>query len=63
LDPADPARLSTFVYRNFDRTAIDDYLGGMARLDPTVRYLIAHPSARIVHDGMLGDGRDELTRS
>lgn len=63
LDPADPSKLSTFVCRNFDRKAIAEYLGGMASLDPTVRYLIAHPSARIVHDGMLGNGGDDITRS
>lgn len=63
LNPADPSRLSTFVCRNFDRKTIDEYLGGMASLDPTVRYLITHPSARIVHDGLLGGGRDEMTRN
>jgi DNA-binding CsgD family transcriptional regulator len=53
----------TFVSINFDQRAVDDYLGGMARLDPTVRYLLAHPKAAIVHDGMLGAGDDEDTRT
>lgn len=35
----------------------------MASLDPTVRYLIEHPHSSIVHDGMLGDGRDEDSRA
>lgn len=52
----------TFITINFDRKAVDEYLGGMAPLDPTVRYLLAHPQDRIVHDGMLGSGRDEQTR-
>jgi DNA-binding CsgD family transcriptional regulator len=41
---------------------VDDYLGGIASLDPTVRYLLAHPKTPIVHDGMLGPGQDEDTR-
>ncbi|HXS21939.1 MAG TPA: hypothetical protein VN735_11960 [Steroidobacteraceae bacterium] len=52
----------TFITINFDRKAVDEYLGGMAPLDPTVRYLVAHPRESIVHDGMLGSGRDEETR-
>lgn len=52
----------TFVVVNFDQRAVDDYLGGMARLDPTVRYLLAHPGEPIVHDGVLGQDEDDDTR-
>lgn len=52
----------TFVSINFDQRVVDDYLGGIASLDPTVRYLLAHPKTPIVHDGMLGPGQDEDTR-
>lgn len=63
LDRSKPSLLHpTFIAINFDRKAIDEYLGGMAPLDPTVRYLVAHPQESIVHDGMLGSGRDEETR-
>ena len=59
---AQASRLSTFVSINFDQRAIDEYLGGMASLDPTLRYLLAHPKDSIVHDGLLGPGDDEDTR-
>ena len=63
LDRSRPSLLHpTFITINFDRKAVDEYLGGMAPLDPTVRYLVAHPRESIVHDGMLGSGRDEETR-
>lgn len=63
LDRSSPSLLHpTFITINFDRKAVDEYLGGMAPLDPTVRYLVAHPQESIVHDGMLGSGRDEQTR-
>jgi DNA-binding CsgD family transcriptional regulator/PAS domain-containing protein len=63
LDRGSPSLLHpTFITINFDRKAVDEYLGGMAPLDPTVRYLVAHPNDSIVHDGMLGSGRDEQTR-
>lgn len=63
LDSRQGSRLSTFLSINFDARAIADYLGGMASLDPTVRYLLAHPQHSIVHDGMLGPGNDGDTRS
>jgi DNA-binding CsgD family transcriptional regulator/PAS domain-containing protein len=62
LDGSDESRLTTFVSINFDRRVVSEYTGGMARLDPTVRYLLAHPHESIVHDGMLGPGLDEDTR-
>ena len=63
LDNSRRSRLSTFLSINFDARAIADYLGGMAALDPTVRHLLAHPRDSIVHDGMLGPGDDEDTRT
>lgn len=63
LDSRQGSRLSTFLSINFDARAIADYLGGMASLDPTVRHLLARPRDAIVHDGMLGPGDDEDTRS
>ena len=63
LDRGSPSLLHpTFITINFDRKAVDEYLGGMAPLDPTVRYLLTHPQDAIVHDGLLGSGRDEETR-
>src|SRR6185312_659807 len=63
LDRSSPSPLHpAFISINFDRKAVDEYVGGMASLDPTVRYLLAHPGDSIVHDGMLGNGRDEETR-
>lgn len=35
----------------------------MATLDPTVRYLVVHPTQAIVHDGLLTDQRDNDTRA
>lgn len=61
LDAPD-SRLSTFVSINFETRAVNEYLQGMARMDPTVRYLLEHPRESIVHDGMLGAGRDEPSR-
>jgi DNA-binding CsgD family transcriptional regulator len=62
LDAASRSLDPTFVSINFDQRAVDDCLGGLASLDPTVRYLLAHPRTDIVHDGMLGPGDDEDTR-
>ncbi len=62
LDGSRGALHPTFVTINFDPRAVQDYIGGMASLDPTVRYLLAHPRESIVHDGMLGPGNDEVTR-
>jgi DNA-binding CsgD family transcriptional regulator len=62
LDAASRTLHPTFVSINFDQRAVDDYVGGMAALDPTVRYLLSHPEAGIVHDDLLGPGDDEKTR-
>ncbi len=63
LDRSPGPRLPTFVYLNFDPTVIEQYVGWVAPLDPTVRHLIAHPEQSIVHDGLLGSGRDEDSRA
>jgi hypothetical protein len=47
--------LPTFLCVNFDQHNIDEYLSGMAALDPTNRYLIHHPQEVIVHDGIVPD--------
>jgi hypothetical protein len=62
LDAGAKSLHPTFVSINFDQRVVDDYLSGIANLDPTVRYLLAHPKAEIVHDEMLGPGDDEGTR-
>lgn len=62
LDAGSGSLHPTFVSINFDQRVVDDYVGGVASLDPTVRFLLAHPAATIVHDGMLGPGDDEDTR-
>jgi hypothetical protein len=43
LDAGSGSLHPTFVSINFDQRAVDDYLSGMANLDPTVRYLLTHP--------------------
>jgi hypothetical protein len=62
LDAGSRSLHPTFVSINFDQRVVDHYVGGIASLDPTVRYLLAHPKADIVHDGMLGPGQDDDTR-
>ena len=62
LDGAAEALDPAFTVINFDPKAVAEYVNGMARLDPTVRHLLAHPNHSIVHDGMLGDDADEQTR-
>lgn len=57
LDGANGAELPIFVYTNFESSFIDEYLAQMAPLDPTVRYLLAHPDETIVHDGLVIDER------
>lgn len=57
------ASLPTFTHINFDPRIIEEYVGGVARLDPTVRYLVAHPQERVVHDGLLPESHDSDTRA
>ena len=65
LDGPDSPRLPTFISINFDPHSVQQYLGGMAAIDPTNRYLLGHPQQAIVHDGLLGDKytRDRDTRA
>lgn len=56
-------RLPTFTFINFDPAAVREYLESTAQLDPTVRYLAAHPREAIVHDGLLRNSRDEASRA
>lgn len=63
LDGSRTPCLPTFLYINFDQASIAEYVGGMAPLDPTVRYLVANPRQAIVHDGLLPDGGDEKSRA
>jgi DNA-binding CsgD family transcriptional regulator len=63
LDGSEDPRLPTFLCINFDQKSIQEYLNGMAALDPTVRYLVAHPQQAVVHDGLLSDGRDPDSRA
>jgi DNA-binding CsgD family transcriptional regulator len=56
LDASEQPRLPTFIALNFESNFIEDYLVNMARVDPTVQYLVRHPSTPIVHDGLvIGD--------
>ncbi len=63
LDSSRGSLHPTFISINFDPRAVDEYLGGMAALDPTVRFLLKHPGATIVHDGLLGPQDDDDTRA
>lgn len=63
LDGSDRPHLPTFITVNFDQESINQYLNGMAGLDPTVHYLVEHPQQAIVHDGLLTDRRDKDTRA
>jgi DNA-binding CsgD family transcriptional regulator len=59
LDTSEQPRLPTFLYINFDPAGIQEYLERMAALDPTVRYLVAHPNQPIVHDGLVITEREK----
>lgn len=50
IDRSDEPRFSTFAVRNFEKAFIDEYLQGMMAHDPTVRYIVAHPHERLIHD-------------
>jgi len=59
LDGSAQPRLPVFDYINFDPAFIDEYLDHMVSLDPTVEYLVAHPGAPIVHDGLFITEREK----
>lgn len=59
LDGSDQPRLPTFTTVNFDAQFIEMYLKDMVPLDPTVQYLVRHPSQPIVHDGLVITEREK----
>jgi len=59
LDGSEQPRLPTFICFNFDLKIIEEYLDHVAPLDPTVRYLVAHPQEPIVHDGLVISEREK----
>ncbi|MDO9600240.1 MAG: hypothetical protein Q7J47_21175 [Azoarcus sp.] len=59
LDGSGQPRLPTFSYINLDPQLIEEYLDGMAQHDPTVQYLVRHPTLPIVHDSMFITERDK----
>jgi len=59
LDGSDQPRLPLFTAINFDPGFIAEYLDHMAPADPTVQYLVRHPHASIVHDGLVISERDK----
>jgi DNA-binding CsgD family transcriptional regulator len=59
LDGSEQPRLPTLTCLNFDPAFIDEYQNGMVPMDPTVRYLVAHPDQPIVHDGLVISERDK----
>jgi DNA-binding CsgD family transcriptional regulator len=59
LDSSPEPRLPTLTCLNFDPNFMEEYLDGMVPLDPTVRYLVAHPDEPIVHDGLVITEREK----
>jgi DNA-binding CsgD family transcriptional regulator len=53
LDSSDQPRLPTLITHNFDPGFMQAYLDGVVPHDPTVQYLVRHPSQSIVHDGLV----------
>jgi DNA-binding CsgD family transcriptional regulator len=53
LDGSGQPRLPIFLYINLDPQLIEEYLDGMAQHDPTVQYLVRHPTLPLVHDSMF----------
>lgn len=60
LDGSDQPRLPTLTVLNFDPKFQESYQkDGMVPLDPTVQYLVRHPHAPIVHDGLVITEREK----
>jgi len=59
LDSSGPPRLPTLITYNFDLGFVKKYMDIAVPLDPTVQYLIRHPDAPIVHDGLVITERDK----
>jgi DNA-binding CsgD family transcriptional regulator len=59
LDGSGQPHLPLLTLLNFDPAFMCSYLDGMVPLDPTVQYLVRHPHAPIVHDGMVITEREK----
>jgi hypothetical protein len=59
LDGTEKPNLPLLTILNFDPAFMHSYLAGMVPLDPTVQYLIRHPTTPIVHDGMVITEREK----
>lgn len=59
LDGSDQPNLPLLTILNFDPAFMQAYLGGMVPLDPTVQYLVRHPTTPIVHDAMVITEREK----
>ncbi|MCC5867332.1 MAG: hypothetical protein JJU27_02365 [Gammaproteobacteria bacterium] len=59
LDGSAQPRLPTFTYINLDPAFIKEYLDEVAPLDPTVQYLLRHPTQPVVHDAMFITEREK----
>lgn len=59
LDGSGQPRLPTFSYVNLDPKLIEEYLNCMAEHDPTVQFLLRHPSLPLVHDSMFISEREK----
>lgn len=59
LESSGGPRLPVFATFNLDDRFVRDYLEHMVALDPTVKYLVAHPDKPIVHDGMVITEREK----
>lgn len=59
LESSKEPRLPVFASFNFDDRFTRDYLEHMVPLDPTVKYLVAHPDEPIVHDGLILTEREK----
>lgn len=59
LDGSDQPNLPLLTILNFDPAFMQAYLDCMVPLDPTVQYLVRHPTAPIVHDAMVISEREK----
>jgi DNA-binding CsgD family transcriptional regulator/PAS domain-containing protein len=59
IDASDKPTFSTFTAVNFERKFVDEYLEGMMAHDPTVKYIVANPRQRLVHDSRFITEREK----
>jgi DNA-binding CsgD family transcriptional regulator len=59
LDGSEQPRLPTFTYVNIDPAFVQEYLDLATPIDPWNRYLVAHPTQPIVHDGLVITEREK----